>query len=64
MQLFSRRNDEEKVYVDQNYKIQWIWSHLGGTRIKTLLQESQLPVNPLIIALLAGLMAGVVLSFI
>lgn len=62
--LFSQPDDQDKVYIDKNHKIQWIWANLKGTMVKSVLTENRLPLKPLFIALLAGLITGVVLSFI
>lgn len=64
MQLFPHQNNGDKVYVDKNHKIQWIWTNLKGTMVKSILPENKLPLKPLLIALLAGLMAGAFLALL
>ncbi|CFX53217.1 Uncharacterized [Syntrophomonas zehnderi OL-4] len=64
MQLFPQQNNEDKIYVDKNHKIQWIWTNVKGTMVKSILQEKKLPLKPLFIAFLAGLTAGALLALI
>ncbi len=64
IKFFSRQKNEDKVYIDKNQKIQWIWANIRGEQIKTFLQEGPWPIKVLGLAFIAGLLAGIVLSLL
>ncbi len=64
MPLFSNRNNEDKGYLDNNQNIKWLGANLRGDQLKICLQESKFPIKIFGLALITGLLAGIVLSLI
>lgn len=64
MNLFFRHQNQGKVYIDENRKIQWIWASFDKSRIKAILQDTRLLKKTICYALAAGTLTGIILSFI
>lgn len=64
MRFFSSKNNPSKIYIDENRKIEWIWTNLNKENLKIFLQETQLLKKTIYLALTAGIASGILLSLL